>query len=736
MTTISDRADNGEHETPRPDLRLVADEFGPDQFIAWALAWRKAGYPPLMLGRENGKKLLVKHITGYSPHDATETEIRSWPQAFEKQNSVNLGIRCPVGVVAIDFDAYDGKRGLTTLAECTARWGPLPPTYMSTARDDGSGIRWYHVPVGWVGHDPKAPDGSDGNVELIQRHHRYACVPPSEHANGSDYRLYGPGGDEITPGILPPPPELPELPQSWRDGLAASARAVGERLTADDVTGWLDAYDGDDYPHGLAQVITGLQNKLDQGTNRHKAMFWALCWAFKEVRVGGYSARLAHDELKENWLKMIRDPDDGAHTEAEFNAMLGAAIKNAEADNHEKRWLRMRRNYGEDTRNNPDVQGLMGRVEIECKAVQLQQDSEAGQIRTQGATRFLGVSAAELAAPVAPMRWLVRGVWPQRSAGVLAGEKKTFKTWNLQAMALAVAAGVPFLDQFDVGAAHPVLYLCGEGGRDAFANRHQVIAARYGITMDELAGLPFMAEFDTDQLDSAELIDGIKRHLDNVQPALVVLDPLYAYHPASVEASNLYLRGPMLAKLRELIEGHAALAIGDHFKKNTGGAFDLDNISMAGVAQWADTWVLQRHRADPDLARNDYQLEVEFSTRRGGGWRWEIDWHLDRDDTDPDVVAWKSCNWMVDAATNSTATTPQRDLELRILREIVGAPWAMSRTDLHKKIGGRKQAVLSAVKRLLDKLELAEREPAKGKAMLLGPGKLMVALPPSSGVTA
>ena len=79
------------------------------------------------------------------------------------------------------------------------------------------------------------------------------------------------------------------------------------------------------------------------------------------------------------------------------------------------------------------------------------------------------------------------------------------------------------------------------------------------------------------------------------------------------------LARPMLAKLRELIEGQAALAIGDHFKKNTGDTFDLDHISMAGCAQWSDTWILQRHRADPDLVRNDYHLEVEFSTRRSGG---------------------------------------------------------------------------------------------------------------------
>lgn len=719
MAIKAQPSDNGERETLKPVLRVVN---GADEFVAYALTWREAGYPPLILGGENGKKLLVRHITGYSPYDATEADVRSWPSRFHGE--VNLGIRCPVGVIAIDVDAYDGKRGLVTLAECEAAWSQLPPTWITTAREDGSGHRWYRVPPGWRGHDPKALDGSHGHIELIQRHHRYAAAPPSGHANGSDYRLYGPGGEEIAQGILPPPSQLPELPHAWLDGLGSTTGAEGGQIAPAEVGEWLDSTGGEDYSHGLGQVLTIVDNRLAEGMNRHKAMFSALCLALKEARAGGYSARLACDRLKAKWRKVIRDPDDGRHNESEFTAMLPAAIAAAEADDPEKRWLRMLRNYGEDTRReNPDVHAVVSRVRSESR-------NGPGQ-----PSRFLGIGAAELAAPIAPMRWLVRGVWPQRSAGALAGEKKTFKTWNLQAMAIAVAAGVPFLDQFEVSSAHPVLYLCGEGGRDAFANRHQIIAARYGIKNNDLAGLPFRAVFDTDELDNSELIDGIQYHLDTLQPALVILDPLYAYHPVNIEASNLYARGPMLAKLREPIEDYAALIIGDHFKKNTRDAFDLDNISMAGVSQWSDTWALQRHRATPDLIQNHYKLDVEFATRRSGGRRWEIDWHLVRDDADADTVAWKSCNWEIAPAGNNTASTRQRDLELCIVREVAATPWTMNRTELHRRIGGRKQAVFRAVTRLLDKLELAERDPTKGKAMLLGPGKVVVALPPIPGVT-
>jgi len=38
--------------------------------------------------------------------------------------ALDLGARFPVGVLGIDVDAYDGKRGLETLAHYKALWGP------------------------------------------------------------------------------------------------------------------------------------------------------------------------------------------------------------------------------------------------------------------------------------------------------------------------------------------------------------------------------------------------------------------------------------------------------------------------------------------------------------------------------------------------------------------------------------------------------------------------------------
>ena len=302
-------------------------------------------------------------------------------------------------------------------------------------------------------------------------------------------------------------------------------------------------------------------------------------------------------------------------------------------------------------------------------------------------SRYRLVSARELAEPVRPMRWLVRGIWPERSAGVLAGDKKSMKTWNLQALAIAVAAGTALFDRYHVTSRGPVLYLSGEGGRDTFANRHQVIAERYGLT-NLLPELAFGAEFGVGKLTDEAFIDVVKCHLDELQPKLVILDPLYAYDPSDVEVQNVYARGPMLTNLRELIGDEAALIVGDHFNKTAGSRLDLDNIAQAGMAQWADSWILQKHRETPNLESNKFWLEVETGTRRGGGKHLEVDWTLERDQGDPDVILWTGVDWESKPATAKSAGGQADDTVAAILQVVADHPFELTETSVLKLVGG------------------------------------------------
>lgn len=280
--------------------------------------------------------------------------------------------------------------------------------------------------------------------------------------------------------------------------------------------------------------------------------------------------------------------------------------------------------------------------------------------------RYPLTSARTLAEAIEPVRWLVEGVWPEKSAGAIAGKKKTFKTWQMHSLAAAVSTGFSYLDRFPVATPGPVLYLSGEGGQVEFQSRHQVILKRYGLKSSEKLDLPFNTMFDVAPLDDSDYLAALKHHLDAVQPVLVVIDPLYAFHPHDVDVSNVYSRGQMLAQIRSYIEPYAALIIGDHINKSAkDDNLDLDDIGFSGVSQWADSWSLQCHRSRfvGMGADNFAKLRVEFGSRRTGAMRYDIDWHLIRDTSDPHVIKWASCDWAVMNPGTSPASTAKRQLD-------------------------------------------------------------------------
>lgn len=135
--------------------------------------------------------------------------------------SRNVAVRHD-GTMSLDVDGsdHDGKHGERTLAKRVAKWGPLPPTWSSTARGDKSETRqmFFRVPEGVKLVSDLGPDS---DVEVIHRGHRYSVVAPSVHPDtGKVYRWYDPSGmrSDYPPHI----DELPDLPAKWLKKLTAT----------------------------------------------------------------------------------------------------------------------------------------------------------------------------------------------------------------------------------------------------------------------------------------------------------------------------------------------------------------------------------------------------------------------------------------------------------------------------------------------------------------------------------
>lgn len=151
-----------------------------------------------------------KGFSGYSGVDPDYATIMQW--ATESPYG-NIGLRMPETVIGWDEDSYSGRLGSQTRANLEAQLGPLPATWVSTSREDGtgSGIKFFRVPPGihFV-----SDLGDQSGVEIVRRQHRYAVVWPSIHPDtGGTYRWYAPGW---VPSLVPPSPtQLAELPATW-----------------------------------------------------------------------------------------------------------------------------------------------------------------------------------------------------------------------------------------------------------------------------------------------------------------------------------------------------------------------------------------------------------------------------------------------------------------------------------------------------------------------------------------
>jgi len=243
----------------------------------WSAGWR--GVLPLPYQRKANPP---DGYTGRNGADTSYPDIYTWANGPE--GAGNVALRMPRNGLGVDVDDYGQKRGAATLTEAEQRWGPLPPTWRTTSRDDGiSGIRIYRIPEGLEWPGELGP-----GTELIQHGHRYAVAPPSVHPEGRTYRWISPDG--VTSTTIPDFDALPLLPDAWVAGLTGGqlAREVARNdLTTGQAQQYLVAR-----PGSLEQPCRRMQAAIDQAT--------------RDIATSS-----AHNGARDGALRVIRLADEG-----------------------------------------------------------------------------------------------------------------------------------------------------------------------------------------------------------------------------------------------------------------------------------------------------------------------------------------------------------------------------------------------------------------------------------------
>lgn len=196
---------------------------------ARAGAYLKRGWAPIPVA---GKFPPVAGATG-EHGTVTPEKVAGW---IDSHAGHNLALRA-TDWIAIDVDHYGDKTGGDTLAEYSARLGPLPATWSSTARGDGPSRQYFFR----VTEGTRLVTKIGAHIEVVQHRHRYSVVAPSVHPDtGQPYRWYTPAG--ALADRLPELAELPDLPAAWLAELARQPDAP--LLSGVTVLPWRQLLDG------------------------------------------------------------------------------------------------------------------------------------------------------------------------------------------------------------------------------------------------------------------------------------------------------------------------------------------------------------------------------------------------------------------------------------------------------------------------------------------------------------
>lgn len=252
---------------PRADVLayMGADTEG-DNLPPYATAaedYRARGWSPLPIDPADKGVRVPTGYTGYEGADASPEDVARWVQS---RGADNVALRVPAGVVGIDVDHYGDKRGGDDIRELESRLGALPRTWTSTARgaDQPSRIHWFRVPAGARLSDPT------DDIEVIQRHHRYALVWPSVHPKtGATYQWYTPGG-RVTDHV-PHVNQIPELPAAWVEGLKAADRTVYSAEQTAEIRGQWNDPEGEPCA-GMQTTLDHWRRQLEEGGDRNGSM--------------------------------------------------------------------------------------------------------------------------------------------------------------------------------------------------------------------------------------------------------------------------------------------------------------------------------------------------------------------------------------------------------------------------------------------------------------------------------
>ncbi len=258
-------------------------------------------------------------------------------------------------------------------------------------------------------------------------------------------------------------------------------------------------------------------------------------------------------------------------------------------------------------------------------------DSQPTDGEPAGPPRFITtlMTSAQLDDLDAEPRYIVKNAVPAGQVGAAGAKSKGCKTGIATDLAISVASGTRFLNEFEVPESAPVLDLCGESGASKIRRQARHICNTRGLV---LRNLPIFWGFDLPKLCLPVHVDALAEFIGQNKIALAIIDPLYLSlftAETAGRSGDLYTMGatfePLTAVCRET---GASILLVHHFRKNRNDdqqePCSLEELSQAGLAEVARWWMLLDRR-EPYAGDGRHALWFRVGGSEGHASFWSLD---------------------------------------------------------------------------------------------------------------
>lgn len=216
--------------------------------------------------------------------------------------------------------------------------------------------------------------------------------------------------------------------------------------------------------------------------------------------------------------------------------------------------------------------------------------------------------------------WLVNDWLPDKSITFLISPPESYKTWILLDLAVSVAAGVPFLGQYEVLQTGPTLIIQQEDSHSGLTDRLALIVEQKMGAVAKIDGdtwqVPSMPDIPIYvhpsrmlRFDNKKVIEELEKQIEIIKPKVILIDPLYST-TASTDNYMSDLANQMMVLKTWRDKYGCSFVIAHHSKKN------LDPDSTAREDSWGSQFLNAFLEAGWQIRRNPKLAPNEIVVRR------------------------------------------------------------------------------------------------------------------------